>query len=95
MLKKYYTKVKELAAIENINKELSDIFEKLFKFKKVSPNDCLQEDLMLNSIDLIELQVKIEDTFGMRFDPMDNDLPAIFKTVGSLDAFLKELKIYE
>jgi acyl carrier protein len=50
---------------------------------------------MLNSIDLIELQVKIEDTFEMRFDPIEHDLPSIFKTVGSLDEFLKGLESYE
>jgi acyl carrier protein len=76
--------------MESIHIKLENIFKKLFNIPTLSPSDRLQEDLMLDSMRLIELQVEIEDSFEMRFDPMQDDLASIFKTVGSLAAFLKE-----
>ena len=51
----------------------------------------LREDLNLDSLHLVELQVAIEDHFGVRFDPHDRRLLDAFTTVGSLGSYVRHL----
>lgn len=54
--------------------------------REVGPGMSLTEDLQLDSVALVHLQVAVEDSFSLRFHPVDDDLMAIFATVGNLAA---------
>ena len=71
--------------------KLTDIFQELFEINisEINFNDSLRDDLKLDSINLVNLQVAIEDSFDIRFNPLESDLALIFKTVGSLLSFLE------
>jgi acyl carrier protein len=58
---------------------------------ETGPHTRLREDLDLDSLHLVELQVAVEDRFGVRFDPTDEQLLDAFSTVGSLDAYVRHL----
>jgi len=47
-----------------------------------------REDLCLDSINMVNLQVSVEEQFDMRFDPISSDLTEVFGSVGSLVSFL-------
>ena len=72
--------------MKNSMEKLTDIFQELFE---INFNDSLRDDLKLDSINLVNLQVAIEDSFDIRFNPLESDLALIFKTVGSLLSFLE------
>lgn len=48
----------------------------------------LREDLDLDSLHIVELQVSIEDRFGVSFDPHDEGLLDAFTTIGSLASYV-------
>lgn len=53
----------------------------------------LQEDLGMESLQLVELQIELESMFRITFDPMEDDFFEIFQTVGSLyDTMERKLK---
>jgi acyl carrier protein len=70
-------------------KQLETIFKDVFNIDKITMNDHLKEDLMLDSISLVELQVNIEDGFDIRFNPIEDDMVSVFKTISSLVAFIE------
>lgn len=55
-------------------------------------SDRLREDLRLDSVNIVHLQVEIEDTFDIRFDPGTMDLASIFMTVSSLVDFIENIE---
>jgi acyl carrier protein len=75
----------------NTTEKLISIFQNLFgiDISKINSDDSLRDDLKLDSINLVNLQVEIEDCFNIRFNPLEADLALIFKTVGSLSRFLQ------
>ncbi len=77
--------------MKNSMEKLTDIFQELFEINisEINFNDSLRDDLKLDSINLVNLQVAIEDSFDIRFNPLESDLALIFKTVGSLLSFLE------
>src|ERR1700712_1831147 len=60
------------------------LFPWALEFGEPRPEARLREDLNLDSLDLVELQVAIEDRLTMRFDPADDGFLEAFDTVGSL-----------
>ena len=51
--------------------------------------ESLRDALGLDSMLLVELQLRIEDEFGVVFDPTVHDLAQIFQDVDSLNAFVQ------
>ena len=76
--------------MKNTTEKLTDIFQDLFgiDISKISLDNSLRDDLKLDSINLVNLQVEIEDCFNIRFNPLETDLGLIFKTVDSLLNYL-------
>lgn len=56
----------------------------------IQPATRLQEDLGMESLQLVMLQVALEDTFRFTFDPLRDDFRLIFQTAGALCAYVKE-----
>ncbi len=48
----------------------------------------LRDDLDLDSLHLVELQVAVEDHFGVIFDPSDEQLIDAFDTIASLGEYV-------
>jgi len=69
---------------------MRDIFETLLKqhseikIGDITDDMSLHDELGLDSLSIAMLYPDIEDTFDVRFSPLDDDLGEIFKTVGSL-----------
>lgn len=70
---------------------LQKIFFELFGINILSleSNERLREDLGLDSINLVNLQVEIEDRFSIYFDPLSMDISKIFATIGSIREFIE------
>lgn len=83
--------------MKSVIESLDIIFEDLFGINifNLDTNNRLKEDLKLDSINLVNLQVEIEDNFNIRFDPINMDLMSIFETIGSLTVFLERNTSYE
>lgn len=70
---------------------LENILRKNFTWLESRPikqDDELREDLELDSLSMVNLQVALEDSLGIRFDPIEMDIFSIFSTVGSLAEFI-------
>ncbi len=52
----------------------------------------LREDLGLDSLHLVELQMRVEDRFRVRFDPLDDGFIEAFETVGGLHRYVRRLR---
>ena len=54
-------------------------------------NDTMtfRQDLGMDSLRIAMLYPEIEDSFNIRFSPLDDDLGEIFKTVGTLWRFIE------
>lgn len=76
-----FEKVTEL--VENCNKELE---------RNIEAGDRIVEDLGFDSIQLINLQVTLEDTFDFMFDPIDDDFSEIFYNIDSICKYLEGKK---
>lgn len=64
-----------------------------YPLKKIGPNMRLQEDLEMESLQLVELQIELETAFSITFDPIEDDFFEIFQTIGTLyDAVAKKLE---
>ncbi len=70
---------------------LRDVFEPLKTLEHLPPDTNLHRDLRLDSLAFVRLQVAIEDRFGVRFDPVRDDLATAFETAGSLLALVRRL----
>lgn len=51
---------------------------------EITAETDIRADLGFDSIMLVVLQIDIEDTFHIRFDPMEDDFQLIFTTVRAL-----------
>ena len=79
--------------MNNAHEALSDVLKEI-NITEFKLSDDLRDDLKLDSIGIVTLMVKIEDKFDIKFDPINDDIPSIFKTVGSVAGFLEENKIH-
>lgn len=53
-------------------------------YEQLEEEARLVEDLKLDSINLVNLQVMVEDEFDIRFNPIEDNLSDVFETVKSL-----------
>ena len=56
-----------------------------------TPDADLRADLDLDSLHLVELQVAVEDHFGVAFDPFDEQLIEAFRSVKHLATYVEYL----
>ena len=82
--------MREQAMVEAIRRILVSLDPGLDCADGVLPEHRLREDLELDSLDLVNLQLAIEEGLSMRFNPIEMDLTHVFETVGSLASFLEE-----
>lgn len=62
-------------------------------FPQIKEEDNLIENLKLDSINLVNLQVLLEDEFEIRFNPIEDNMTEVFETVHNLvDCIEKKLK---
>ena len=71
--------------VKGIFAELFDIEENLYGCKR------FKEDYELDSIDMVNLQVEIEDNFNIKFDPINTDLSEIFVSIDTLTQYIISL----
>ena len=64
------------------------------KISDLSLGDSLTDDLGMESIHIVTLQVELEDTFQIEFDPLQDDFFEIFRTVASVYQTI-ERKLHE
>lgn len=71
---------------EEQRKRIADIIGEInsVSYNQLNEEDRLVEDLKLDSINLVNLQVMVEDEFDIRFNPIEDNLADVFETVGSL-----------
>lgn len=50
----------------------------------IENNTHLENDLGMDSMEMIRLQLDIEDTYGFEFDPVEDDFDTCFSTYGVL-----------
>jgi len=58
----------------------------------ISLDSKLRGDLDLDSVSLINFQILIEDEFGIRFNPIEDDITRIFYDINSLVDYLQRQK---
>jgi len=68
-----------------ILREFSDVAVTDF----VTSTENLRDIMGLDSMLLVELQLRIEDEFGVVFDPTVHDLAQIFLDIDNLNAFVQ------
>ncbi len=67
---------------------LGELFPQITRDKDMVNNQRLREDLNLDSLDMINLQLAIEDRLHYKFDPLENNLAEVFESVESVASFL-------
>ncbi|WKZ48469.1 MAG: phosphopantetheine-binding protein [Anaerolineales bacterium] len=67
---------------------LGELFPQITRDKDMVTNQRLREDLNLDSLDMINLQLAIEDRLHYKFDPLENNLAEVFESVESVASFL-------
>lgn len=58
--------------------------------QEITLDTDVRKDLNFDSVMLIVLQVDIEDTFHIRFDPIQEDFQQIFTTVRSMSQYVQK-----
>ena len=58
----------------------------------LEPSMSLSDDLEMESLQMVLFQVELEDTFGISFDPIEDDFFEIFSTIGSVYLYVKKAK---
>lgn len=59
-------------------------------YKELEESCSMERDLMMDSLDMVSLQLAIEDEFHFEFDPLNDDFEKCFATYGSLCAYVTE-----
>lgn len=73
----------------NISKEVINIIKELGGIDSVSESDNLQEDLALDSLDMVTLLLMIEDTFSIELNESDMN-PYDLETVSDVIALVEK-----
>jgi acyl carrier protein len=78
--------MEEKEIYQSLKKIIVDLFN--VEENEVAPNKRLREDFGLDSINMVNLQVSVEDGFDIRFDPVTTDLAEVFSSVDALTNFI-------
>lgn len=75
---------------EITNEKVKQIFSSLFDIsvEKIQEEGLLREDYELDSINLVNFQIEIEDYFEIRFDPVIEDLGEVFRSISTLSDYI-------
>lgn len=60
------------------------------KLPDVKPEDNLETDLGMESLQMTILQIELEDSFHYSFDSLEDNFQVIFSSVGSICLFFAE-----
>lgn len=72
---------------------LLELFPRLADMEPILPSHRLRDDLDLDSLDMVNLQIAIEDTFNISFDPIETDIAEAFESVESLANYLSSRNV--
>lgn len=72
---------------------LLELFPRLADMEPILPSHRLRDDLDLDSLDMVNLQIAIEDTFNINFDPIETDIAEVFESVESLANYLSSRNV--
>ena len=69
-----------------MKKEYYELLKKVMDKPEMELRDemLLKDDLGIDSLKMAILYPQIEDAFGVRFSPLEDDFAEVFRTVGSL-----------
>ena len=68
---------------------MNEILKKRSFCEDITPNLKLKEDLGLDSLNMVELMVELEERFSIEIDESDLD-PAALQTVGQICALVEK-----
>ena len=74
------------------HKKISEILSELTGIDSINTKDSLQEDLGLNSIQMVTLLIMIEDTFGIFLNEEDMnpyDLVYVYQVIDMVKKYIK------
>lgn len=73
-----------------VSKQVMNILMDLFQIKEqdLCKNKCFRKDYGLDSINMVNLLVAIEDNYKVRFDPIHIDLTEVFSSIDTLVKFI-------
>ena len=74
------------------HEKISDILSELTGIDSINTKDSLQEDLGLNSIQMVTLLIMIEDTFGIFLNEEDMnpyDLVYVYQVIDMVKKYIK------
>lgn len=75
-----------------VREKISEILSELTGIDSVNTKDSLQEDLGLNSIQMVTLLIMIEDTFGIFLNEEDMnpyDLVYVYQVIDMVKKYIK------
>lgn len=81
---------------EEIKQKIVKIINEIMdnSYEELREEDKLVGDLQMDSINLVNVQVMLEDEFDIRFNPIEDNLTDVFETVHNLVNYI-EKKIEE
>ena len=74
------------------HEKISEILSELTGIDSINTKDSLQEDLGLNSIQMVTLLIMIEDTFGIFLNEEDMnpyDLVYVYQVIDMVEKYIK------
>lgn len=78
--------MKESEIYQSIKELIMELFH--IEENEILSNKRFREDFCLDSINMVNLQVSVEDRFDIRFDPVSTDLTEVFNSVDTLTKFI-------
>ena len=75
-----------------VREKISEILSELTGIDTINTNDALQEDLGLNSIQMVTLLIMVEENFGIFLDESDMnpyDLVYVYQVVDMVEKYIK------
>lgn len=87
--------ISSVPALEATQEQMKGLLTQVFSWiacQDISATSSLREDLNIDSLHMVELQLAIEDHFGIQLDPLDERLADAFNTVGHLARYVQMLR---
>lgn len=75
-----------------VREKISEILSELTGIDTINTDDALQEDLGLNSIQMVTLLIMVEENFGIFLDESDMnpyDLVYVYQVVDMVEKYIK------
>ena len=75
-----------------VREKISEILSELTGIDSINTDDALQEDLGLNSIQMVTLLIMVEENFGIFLDESDMnpyDLVYVYQVVDMVEKYIK------